>query len=460
MAQSILELKEEDIDNVEKRRKYTVAVIGCNPIGLLHAYLFAEAGFKVFCVDKNHDLISKIGKGKSYFLKNYVEPFLKKYLKKGYLKATTNIKEAVSKSDIIVITTPVKVDEKARVNYLGIEKICKIIGSVLRKGTLTIVATIVGVGITENLIKENLENSSGFKAGKDFGLAFSPLIINDGYEIEELKHKRILAAVDNNSLKSASLVLKTLGFNLTEIKSLRVAEAATLFTIVSLDVNSALAIELAVFCEKIGVDYFNTQKLMETLSSSARPLQLNFGGINLREAYVLLNEAEDLDVKLQVSTVARKANMEAFKHAIHLIREAFKKCGKALKRARITIFGLSQTPNTNDIISFSTRKLIKTLEKRGVKLSVYDPYFSSRELTEMGFKAKRTLTEALEGADCLIFATEHEKFKHLNLKRLKVIMKKPAAIVDLVGIIEPEKAQKEEFIYCGLGRGVESKWKS
>jgi UDPglucose 6-dehydrogenase len=70
---------------------------------------------------------------------------------------------------------------------------------------------------------------------------------------------------------------------------------------------------------------------------------------------------------------------------------------------------------------------------------------------------KRSLNEAIEGADCIIILTEQDQLKRLNLKNLRALMRTPAAIVDLVGMLEPQKVEKEGFIYRGLGRGIEKK---
>jgi UDP-N-acetyl-D-mannosaminuronate dehydrogenase len=93
------------------------------------------------------------------------------------------------------------------------------------------------------------------------------------------------------------------------------------------------------------------------------------------------------------------------------------------------------------------------LTAKGVRLSVYDPYISLDEASEIP-NFKKNLVDALEGADCVAILTGHDEFKHLNLKELKVVMKMPAAVVDFDGIMEPFEVEREGFIYRGLGRGV------
>jgi UDPglucose 6-dehydrogenase len=114
-------------------------------------------------------------------------------------------------------------------------------------------------------------------------------------------------------------------------------------------------------------------------------------------------------------------------------------------------------PNVQSSPKKIVERLTKILEAKSAKVSLYDPYLSGDALAEMQNRLKRNLTDALEGADCALILTEHEQFTRLNLKKLKVIMRMPAAIVDFVGAIEPAKVEQEGFIFRGLGRGVWTK---
>jgi UDP-N-acetyl-D-mannosaminuronate dehydrogenase len=102
-------------------------------------------------------------------------------------------------------------------------------------------------------------------------------------------------------------------------------------------------------------------------------------------------------------------------------------------------------------------RLVKMLETRGAKVGVYDPYFSNGELTEMQKHVKKSLAEAVERADCIVIIAGHDQFRRLSLKKLKPLVKMPAAIVDLEAVLEPDKVEMEGFIYRGLGRGVWTK---
>ena len=459
MSTSILHIKPEEVDNAEKRRKYKVTIIDCGRNGVLHACLFVKAGFEVICIDANRAIVNNLARGKTPFLKHEIEPLLKKHVKNGRLKATNDVKAAVAQSDIIVIATQAKIDKKKKINYLDMEKVCKQVGSSLRRGSLVIIISVVGPSATEGLIGETLENTSGFEVGVDFGLAYSSVRVLDEKTLEKLAGcKRIVAATDKNSLNAASTILETITKNgIIKTNDVKTAEAARLFEAVQCYVNFALANDLAVFCEKAGMDYLKAKELAET-SAYGTLVSPTLTYNNIREEpYLLLEEAENLNVKIRIPMIAREINEEFSKHAVSLIRGALRSCGKPLRRAKISLLGISQTPNTKDTPKVSAKKLAKILENKGAKVSLYDPYISSKELTDLNCPFKKNLTEAMEGVDCIIIFTGHDRFKRLNLKKLKIMARMPAAIVDFEGVIDPEKVEKEGLIYRGLGRGVWTK---
>jgi len=456
---SPLTTKPEEIDASEERGKHTVSIIGCGQSGIIHAYFLAEAGFRVICVDADQTVVSMLSKGKAPLLKREMEAKLRNHVRKGFLTATNDTKTAVSQSNIIVVTVPVKVDDKRKVDYSKIESACKQVGSSLQQGSLVIVASIVGFGATEGVIRETLENTSGLKAGTDFNLAYSPAGVLDTRTGGFISNQeRIVAGIDGKSLDAASAILETATKNrVKKARSIRTAELTALFEIVQQDVDIAIANELAILCEKAGVDYLDLSRLLNAKEDSTPPLPVLTSNDIQREPYILLENTEDLGVKLRMLTVAREINEETAKRAVNLAKDALRNCGKTLRRARVSLLGISQTQNAKGAQKKVLKDLAKLLETKGAKVGFYDPYYSDSELAEIRGMFKKTLSDALDKADCAIILSGHEQFKRLNLKKLKALMKMPAAIVDLEGIIEADKVEKEGFIYRGLGRGVWTK---
>jgi UDP-N-acetyl-D-mannosaminuronic acid dehydrogenase len=447
---AVLHLKTEEIDTNEKRGKYTVSVIGCGQKGVLYAIAFADAGFKVVCTDADQSLVKCLTKGKPLVPDREIETKLKSLVRSGQLSVTNELKKAVSQSDIIIMTLTAKIDDKKHPDYSEVESSCKQVGAALRQGSLFIYGGIAGLGFTEGVIKETLENTSGFKVGEDFGLVYNPIQLCDGQALAAVANQELtVAALDETSLDAASKILGTITRKkIKQSLDVKTAEAALLFTVATKDANIALANELAVFCESAGIDYFETLKLVDTLATRFFPTVAAEEG-DRNEAYLLLESAENLNVKLTLSTLARKINEDMVRHAVNLTKDTLRSCGKTLRRARVAVLGTTK-PET------ATSIFVKMLEAKGAKARLYDPLVSKNELFDVRVLS-RTLNEAVEGTDCIVILTEHDQFKRLNLMKLQAVMKMPAAIVDLTGVMEPQKVESKGFTYRGLGRGVGKK---
>ncbi|MEM3769561.1 MAG: nucleotide sugar dehydrogenase [Candidatus Bathyarchaeia archaeon] len=450
----MLSTKPAETKTLEHHDEWEVSIVGCGRLGLLHACLFAEAGFRVICVDNDQATVERILKGKVSFLKYEVEPVLQKSLASGRLRATNDLKAAVAQSNVIIVTAPVIVNDKGKVEYSPLEKVLKSIGPCLRREALIIITSVVGIGVIEGLFKEILENSSGFKAGSDFYLAYSPILFPERQTLKELSNcRRIVAAPDRDSLEMALHVIKAItNADVIQTQDVKMAEAATLFEAAFQNVSSALGNEFAFFCEKLGIDYLATRNFLGFNADVHVQSPLTNEALK-----ILLEEAENLNVKLRISETASGLDEEILRHKVELIRDALKNCGKPLRRAKIAVLGLSQTPNIADIPKDSAKKIVNMLENKGAKLTLYDPYMSGKTLTDLEHaQLKKSLMEAVEGADCIVILAAHEQFKRLNLRKLKLLAKMPAAIADLEGILDPTKVEAEGFIYRGFGRGT---WK-
>jgi len=449
--------EKSDLDTPKKREKYTISVVGCGRIGLPTALVFADAGFRVIGADTNPQVVNLLTRGKAPFDEPGMGELLKKQIKNGRFTATTDIRKASSESDVVILVVPTPIDEKKKPDYSTLEKPCKDVGMGLRRGSMVMIASTTGPGIAETLIKETLENSSGLKAGVEFGLAHSPTRAAPGRVLKDIvSYARVVGAVNKESLKAASVLLGTLvRGGIVEVRDMKTAEAVKLFENVYRDVNIALANELGLFCEKVEIDFLEAQRAANTQPYSHLLVPGIVSGHIPKDPYLLAEEAESVNLRLSMLLLARKINDEMVAHTVRLTKDALKHCGKTLRRARITVLGVSYRANTKEPRGSSTPQLLDSLRAKGATIHVYDPFYSFKELRDMGYPAERTLTKAVEGADCLIFVVGHDRFKRLNLRRIKFLMRKSAALVDLGHVIEaPLKAEKEGFVYRGVGRGA------
>jgi UDP-N-acetyl-D-mannosaminuronic acid dehydrogenase len=439
---SILKLKPEDVDSIEKRSKFTVGILGCGQKGILYANAFAEAGYKVLCTDANASVIKKVARGKLAYSEPEVEAKLKSQIIKGQISITSDLRKTVSQSDIVIIAFTSKITEQKKIDITQTVNACKHVGAALRQEVLVIYGGIAGFGLTENTIKETLENTSGLKAGQEFGLVYNPILTT---KIPIANQDLKVAASDIISLNAASTIFKTIARNVTLINDLKTAEIATLFTLAQQDIFGALADELVIFCEKAKINYFEIIKLQSTKDQSLCPTIGETESKN--EAYLLLESAENLNAKLRLPTLARQINGDIIKYSVKLTQDALRACSKTLRRARVTVLGSTNPEAASSIFA-------DMIKQKGAKVHLYDP-INKKDSANPGL-LKSSLNEAVEGADCIVIMSQ-VSFNQSNLKKIKPLTKTPAVIVDLIGKFEPSQVETEGFLYRGLGRGNEAK---
>jgi UDP-N-acetyl-D-mannosaminuronic acid dehydrogenase len=442
---NVLNLKPDEIDSIEKRSKFLVSVVGCQRKGILYAYAFAQAGFKVSCFDADQSVVKKLARGKTPFRQQEIEGKIKSLTNSGQLSVTSELKKAVSRSDIAIITVPAKFDDNKKIDYSEVLNPLKQVGEALHSGALVVYGDVAGLGFTEGIMKETLENTSGLKAGQDFILAYMPILnaqvkqFIEPFEDLELK----VATVGKTGQDAVLNLVKTAAKNVVLIEDVKKAEIATLFAAAMQNVNNALANELAVFCESANIDYFEILKLCWFNDPNFWPTTNDEAIRN--ESYLLLDSAENLNVKLRLPNLARQINEEMVKHAVDLTQDALRSCNKTLRRAKIAVLG---TINPSNLAA----AFVKLLSQKGAKTILYDPA-SKGDTADLGV-VKTSLNDALEGVDCIVIFTGEDQFKHLNLRKIKVITKTPSVIVDLTGTLERKAVEAEGFIYRGIGRGT------
>jgi UDP-N-acetyl-D-mannosaminuronic acid dehydrogenase len=441
----ILLLKPEDFDSPQKRAQFTVCIVGCGVSGVRFGLAFADSGFKVICEDADQSVVKSVSKALVPLFNRQLEAKLKGCIRKEQLNATSDVKAAVSASNVIIITLNPKLNKKAAQNE-EIKTACKQIGGALSRGSLVVYAGVGGLGFVEGLVKETLENTTGLTAGEGFGLAYHSKLAGE---------ETVIAADDKFSLNAASAIFQCINTKpVKKVPDVRLAEAATLFSAVQQDVNLALANELAMLCEKAQIDYIETLKLIGNACSEASLTPSISEKPSKNEAVLLLDNAENLNVKLRLPTLARQVNEEMAKHAFGLAQDALRVGGGTLRRAKVALLDSGESETT-------TNMLIELFKTKGAKVTRFNPQVAlsyngtQKESGEDAFM-KKTLNEAVEGTDCVVILSGRE-LGRLNLKKMRALMKTQAALVDLAGVVEPQKAEAEGFIYRGLGRGLTKK---
>jgi len=458
ILKTIMEMDPKEAAEAVKNGGATVCVAGLGWMGLPTACLFADAGCRVIGVDVNEHVVEQINKGKSHIQEPGVGTLVKKHVSSGRLLATDSAEGAAAESDIFVIVVPTTVDYRKKPNYSAVEKVSKDIAVGLRRGCLVIFESTVGPGVTEDVVKGVIEKVSGLQAGKDFGLAYSPIRATAGRVLEDLQnYPKVVAGLDERSLELAGAILGTVvKEGVIKVRDIKTAEATKLFENVYRDVNIALANELAMFCEKVGINYMEAREAANTQPYSHLHVpSVGVGGHCIPlNPYFLIDEAEEAGAKVRLTTYARKVNDDMPAHMVKLTAEALRSGRKTLMRAKIAVLGISYRADVKEVKFSPVVEIVKRFLKKGARVAVYDPYFSAKEIGEMGFQGSNNLEQAIEGADCVFVAVGHKRFKGLKLEELARYTKRPLIIVDGSHVFDFKYAKRKEFIYREVGCGA------
>jgi len=435
----------------------TVTVIGIGRIGLPTALSFANAGIPTIGVDIDSDLIAKIQKG-IYPLNDEPEfaKIFESVIKRKKFEVTTDIKQAVPKSNIIILSLPTPMDKNYVPDYSALLTVGKNLNKLLKPGSMVIVESTIEPGFIEDEFISLLEGEeNNLQASKDFRLAVCPETANPGEIMSDFKKlPRLVGGIDDKTANLVSTIYKhVFGVEILLMPDCKTANAAKLTANVFRDVNIAFVNELAMLFEKIGVDII---KVLEACDKKYN-FQIHYPGAGVGgpclpvNSYQFLNTARrTYDGVLRIIESAREINEHMPYHTIELLEDAFNEAEKSIKNSTVTILGVSYKPDIGDIQLTPAEEIISKLDQLNSKIKIYDPYFKST--TVFSHKTEGNLFDAISDADAVILLTAHKEFYDIDPTLLVSKMKTPI-FIDSRGIIEIRAAKKAGLIFRGIGRG-------
>ena len=249
-----------DIDKVRnslESKSLKVCVVGIGRIGLPTALSFAKAGLQTIGMDINEKLVDSINEG-NFPLKDEpgYEEIFDKVRKNGNFSATTNINDAISKSDLILLSLPTPMNEKNIPSYSSLESVCKQLSNILQPNSLIVVESTVEPGFIENDLINIIEGSDRLHVGKNFTVGVCPENANPGEILHDFTNlPRLVGGIDEQTTKIITMIYDLIfSVELVIMPDCKTANAVKLTTNVFRDVNIAFVNELSLMFEKLGID--------------------------------------------------------------------------------------------------------------------------------------------------------------------------------------------------------------
>jgi len=416
-----------------------ISIVGTGYVGLCTAVGFASKGYRVVTSTHDSEKARLINEGIPPFFEPGLEEFLRKVVKKGWLRCVLDREEAVTNSSVTIISVSTPSESNGSINLRFIKRSAREIGEALYKKDayhLVVVKSTVVPGTSENLVKPIVERSSGKRCGVDFGLCMNPEFLREGSALYDTFHpdRIIIGEYDKESGGALeSLYRDFLGedtppmirTNLPTAELIKYANNAFLATKVSF-INTVANIcqeipkaDVTAVAEGIGLD-----KRIGPLFLNAG---LGYGGSCLpKDVKAVIAFSRSLGYTPVLFEAVEEVNNVQPYRAIKLA----KKHMGDLKDKRVAVLGLAFKPDTDDMREAVSIKVINKLLEEGASVVAYDPKAVVNARHIFGDKIEYTSSsiECLKDAECCIIVTEWEEFRKLEPDDFVRQMKSPLVI--------------------------------
>jgi len=428
-----------------------LCMIGTGYVGLVSGTCFADIGNQVYCVDNDEKKINKLNSGISPIYEPGLDELIKKNFKAKRLIFTTDLKKAITSSDIIFICvgTPNK-KGSLQVDLSFVYKCIKQVFLFTKNKKIIVTKSTVPVGTgdeIEKIIK---------KKKKLFSVISNPEFLREGEAIRDFRYPdRIL--IGSNSKNEYNIMEKLYAPIINKgakffTTSRRGAELIKYAANAFLATKITFINEIANLCEKSGI---NVEDVALGIGSDTR-----IGGRFLRAGPAYGGSCFPKDTKGLVSVAEKyKINLSIVKSVIKsnrkrvelLITRVPKILGKNLKGKKISFLGVTFKPNTDDMRDSTSLKMIPYLCKKGAQVSYYDPSGEKKEFKNLiNCEFKKNIKENCLNADLIILLTEWDEFKSIDFK--KVVKNKNFKIYDLRNLYTDEEMKSNKIKYYSIGR--------
>lgn len=429
-----------------------IAVIGVGYVGLVSGACFADLGNRVICLDINTERIANLKQNILPIYEPGLEELVERNVKAGRLSFTTSYAEAIQEAEFVFIAvgTPSDVDGQADLRYVRMAT--ESIADVMDHPLIIVNKSTVPVG-TGDWVAEIIRNRR--PDAPEFAVVSCPEFLREGSAISDFMnpdrtvlgstHKDAAAKVAQLHLPLRSAIMIT---DLRTAEMIKYASNAFLATKISF-IN-----EIANICEALGADVKEVAAGMGLDKRIGRfflDAGIGWGGSCFpKDVKALAYMAETEGRHPHLLHAVMDINADQRQAPVRKLREIFP---EDLKGKVVGLLGLAFKPNTDDMRDAPSIDIVHSLLRAGAKVRAYDP------VAMPGASALLPDVEMMpdpytlaEGADALILVTEWNEFKHLDLARIKTVLRAPV-FIDGRNIYDPQTMAALGFIYRGIGRG-------
>jgi UDP-N-acetyl-D-glucosamine dehydrogenase len=385
-----------------------VGVIGMGYVGLPLAVAFAAEGRDVVAVDVDRRKVDALRAGESY-IEDVADAALAAV--RSRIEATTRFAD-LARCDAILICVPTPLTANREPDLGPLVSASRALAEVLQPGQLVVLESTTYPGTTRDRLAPILAES-GLVAGEDFSLAFSPERVDPGRTDFTMRTTpKVVGGLTQSCLQRAAALYGEVCDTIVRVSTTEAAELTKLLENIFRSVNIALVNELAMLCDRMGIDVWEVVDAAATKPYGFMRFDPGpgMGGHCLPvDPFYLSWRAREFDMATEFIELAGKVNQQMPYHCVAKVERLLNGASKPVRGSKIVLLGVSYKAGVGDVRESPGLKIVTLLLALGADLRYHDPFVD--ELPELGLHS-RPLDEAVAGADLALIVTAHPGIDH------------------------------------------------
>jgi UDP-N-acetyl-D-glucosamine dehydrogenase len=422
-----MSIKETLIEDL-RTKKARIGILGLGYVGLPLAVVFAEAGFHVTGIDPDARKAASINKGVSY-IPDVKTAALEKLVKSGYLKATTDF-SALKEMDAVSICVPTPLRQTGDPDMSFILSATEELAKYMHKGMVVVLESTTYPGTTREVLLPKLGVECGLTVGEDWFLAFSPERVDPGREdFTTINTPKVMGGVTEACGEVATVWYEGAIQTIHRVSSAEAAEMAKLLENTFRMINIGLVNELAIMCERLGVDVW---EVIDAAASKPFGFMKFTPGPGLGGHCIPIDplylswKMKSFHYNARFIELASEINTNMPRYVVSRVMEALNDRSRALKGSKVLVLGVAYKPDIDDVRESPALDVIGLLRKKGALVEYHDPYIPHIHHETDGWQmdSVKDVMQAVKDSDAVVVITNHTVYDY------KAIVESAAFVFD------------------------------
>jgi UDP-N-acetyl-D-glucosamine dehydrogenase len=408
----------EELVGKAARREALFGIVGLGYVGLPLAVELAAAGYRVLGFDVNEKVVEGLTAGRSH-VKDVSDAQLQAAIAAGRFTATSDMAR-MGEPDAVSICVPTPLSKFKDPDVSYIVAATEAVKRSLRRGQAIILESTTYPGTTREILLPALE-STGLTVGEDFFLAFSPERVDPGNPTYGTRNTpKVVGGITEDCRRVAVALYQPAIDTLVPVSTTEAAELVKLLENTFRSVNIGLVNEMAIVCDKLGV---NVWEVIEAAATKPFGFMKFLPGPGLGghcipvDPHYLAWKMRGLNYKTRFIDLAGELNTEMPLFWVRKLAEALNAQGKAVRGASVLVLGVAYKRDIDDIRESPALDILRLLEGQGARVSYHDPHVPCFSEDGRDFRSVALTPESVAAADCVMIVTDHSDLDYPMIRR-------------------------------------------